>query len=86
MATAALTSEYCNLSVQDLRESPTNPRQRFEENSLKELCAYVVDNISSRTKVRRVPVADNLEPLERLHVRLQGTGTDSPIQSDSEAR
>lgn len=50
MATAALTSEYCNLSVQDLRESPTNPRQRFEENSLKELCAYVVDNISQGTK------------------------------------
>jgi ParB family transcriptional regulator, chromosome partitioning protein len=37
MATAAVTSEYCNLSLQELRESPTNPRQRFDETALNEL-------------------------------------------------
>ena len=46
MATAAVTTEYCNLSIQELRESPTNPRQRFEENALKELAAYVSGHIS----------------------------------------
>jgi hypothetical protein len=29
MATATVTTEYCNLSLQELRESLTNPRQRF---------------------------------------------------------
>ena len=41
MATAAVTTEYCNLSLQELRESPTNPRQRFEENALKELAESI---------------------------------------------
>lgn len=46
MATAAVTTEYCNLSLQELRESPTNPRQRFEESTLKELADYVSGHIS----------------------------------------
>jgi hypothetical protein len=46
MATAAVTTEYCNLSLQELRESPSNPRQRFEENALNELATYVSGHIS----------------------------------------
>jgi hypothetical protein len=41
MATATVASEYCTLPLQELRESPTNPRQHFDENSLQELAAYV---------------------------------------------
>ena len=41
MATATATSEYCDLSLQELRESPTNPRQHFEENALKELAESI---------------------------------------------
>ena len=39
-----------------------------------------------RTQVRGVPIADDLEPLERVYVRVQRTGTDSAIQGDSETR
>ena len=46
MATAVVTTEYCNLSLQELRESPTNPRQSFEESALKELADYVPRHIS----------------------------------------
>jgi ParB family transcriptional regulator, chromosome partitioning protein len=41
IATAAVNTEYCNLSLQELRESPTNPRQRFEESALKELTGSI---------------------------------------------
>ena len=41
MATAAVNTEYCNFSLQEVRESPTNPRQRFEESALKELTASI---------------------------------------------
>jgi hypothetical protein len=42
MATAAVTTEHCNLSLQELRESPTNPRQRFDETALNELADLCV--------------------------------------------
>lgn len=35
----AITSEYCNLPLPQLQESPTNPRRRFDEHSLNELAA-----------------------------------------------
>src|SRR5258708_30280694 len=37
-----------------------------------------------RAEVPRVPVADDLESVERLHIRLEGTGPDSSIQGDCE--
>lgn len=53
---AAVTTEYCNLSLQDLRESPTNPRQRFEENALKELAASIqIQGVLSPILVRPLP-------------------------------
>jgi len=33
--------EYRNVSITLLDESPSNPRKRFKEESLKELAAYV---------------------------------------------
>lgn len=35
----ALASEYCNLPVAQLQESPTNPRRRFDARGLEELAA-----------------------------------------------
>jgi ParB family chromosome partitioning protein len=35
----AVTSEYRNLPLEQLQESPTNPRRRFDEHSLNELAA-----------------------------------------------
>jgi ParB family chromosome partitioning protein len=56
MATAAVSTEYCNLSLQELRESPTNPRQHFEENALKELAASIkTQGILSPILVRPLP-------------------------------
>ena len=56
MATAAVTTEYCNLSLQELRESPTNPRQRFEENALKELAESIkTQGVLSPILVRPLP-------------------------------
>ncbi len=37
--TVAITSEYRNLPLTQLQESPTNPRRRFDEHSLQELAA-----------------------------------------------
>ncbi len=37
--TVAVTSEYRNLPLAQLQESPTNPRRRFDEHSLNELAA-----------------------------------------------
>jgi hypothetical protein len=37
--------EYRNLSIAILEESPSNPRKRFKEESLKELAAYVSGHI-----------------------------------------
>jgi len=37
-----------------------------------------------RTEVRRIPVADYLEPLECFHIGIQGTGADPAIQGDGE--
>lgn len=37
--TVAITSEYRNLPLTQLHESPTNPRRRFDEHSLQELAA-----------------------------------------------
>ncbi len=56
MATAAVTTEYCNLSLQELRESPTNPRQHFEENALKELAESIMtQGVLSPILVRPLP-------------------------------
>jgi hypothetical protein len=67
MATAAVTTEYCNLSLQELRESPTNPRQHFEENALKELAAYVPGHISCLCVARRFVPEDS-----KLSIKLGG--------------
>jgi ParB family chromosome partitioning protein len=40
-AVAAINSEYHNLPVAQLQESPTNPRRRFDERALEELTASV---------------------------------------------
>jgi len=37
------------------------------------------------SEVRRVPAADDLESLERVHFRIQRTGADSAVQGDSKA-
>jgi hypothetical protein len=37
--------EYRNVSIALLEESPSNPRKRFNEESLKELAAYVPRHI-----------------------------------------
>lgn len=37
--TVAVTSEYRNLPLAQLQESPTNPRRRFDERGLNELAA-----------------------------------------------
>jgi len=56
MATAAVTTEYCNLSLQELRESSTNPRQCFEENALKELAESIkTQGVLSPILVRPLP-------------------------------
>jgi ParB family chromosome partitioning protein len=56
MATAAATTEYCNLSLQELRESPTNPRQHFEENALKDLAESIkTQGVLSPILVRPLP-------------------------------
>ena len=48
-------------------------------------CAAPRNNtLCIRSEVRGVPSADSLEPLERLHVRVQRTGADPAIQGDSE--
>jgi hypothetical protein len=39
-----------------------------------------------RAKVRGVSFTNNLEPLERVHFRIQRTGADSTVQGDSKAR
>jgi hypothetical protein len=39
-----------------------------------------------RTEVRGVSVQDDLEPVECVHVCIQGTGSHSLVQSHSEAR
>jgi hypothetical protein len=39
-------SEYRDLPVTALTESASNPRKRFDENSLSELAAYVPGHIS----------------------------------------
>ena len=38
-----------------------------------------------RAKVRRVPIEDDLESLQRVHFGVQGTGADPPIQGDGQA-
>jgi hypothetical protein len=38
-------SEYRNLPLTQLQESPTNPRRRFDEHSLNELADYVPGHI-----------------------------------------
>jgi hypothetical protein len=38
--------EYRNVSIAILEESPSNPRKRFNEESLKELADYVPGHIS----------------------------------------
>ncbi len=38
-----------------------------------------------RTEVRGIPAQDNLESLERIHLRIQGTGADPAIQGYSQA-
>ena len=56
MATAAVTTEYCNLSLQELRESLTNPRQRFERDALKELAESIKNQgVLSPILVRPLP-------------------------------
>ena len=37
-------SEYRNLPLAQLQESPTNPRRRFDEHSLNELASFVPRN------------------------------------------
>jgi hypothetical protein len=41
----AVTSEYRNLPLAQLQESPTNPRRRFDERALEELADYVPRHI-----------------------------------------
>ena len=56
MATATIANEYCNLSLQELRESPTNPRQHFEENALRELAESIkTQGVLSPILVRSLP-------------------------------
>ncbi len=56
MATATVANEYCNLSLQELRESPTNPRQHFEENALRELAESIkTQGVLSPILVRSLP-------------------------------
>ncbi|TCK68441.1 hypothetical protein [Acidipila rosea] len=43
--TVAITSEYRNLPLTQLQESPTNPRRRFDEHNLQELADYVPGHI-----------------------------------------
>lgn len=40
------TIEYRDLPIGTLTESASNPRKRFDENSLSELAAYVPSHIS----------------------------------------
>lgn len=40
-AIAVVNSEYRNLPLSQLQESPTNPRRRFDERALEELAASV---------------------------------------------
>lgn len=42
--------------------------------------------ISTSTELRRVQIQNDLEPVGRVHVGLQGTGADSRIQSDGKTR
>lgn len=37
--------DYRNVAIDQLEESPTNPRKRFNEANLKELAAYVPSHI-----------------------------------------
>jgi hypothetical protein len=38
-----------------------------------------------RAEVRRVSVKDDLEPLQCVHLRIQGTGSNPTVQDHSEA-
>ncbi len=56
MATATAANEYCALPLQELRESPTNPRQHFDENALQELAASIkTQGVLSPILVRTLP-------------------------------
>jgi hypothetical protein len=46
MQTHVQNTEYRDLPVAALIESPSNPRKRFDEGSLSELAAYVAEHIS----------------------------------------
>jgi hypothetical protein len=51
----------------------------------KHLCPKCTRSVL-RAEVRRLPAADDLESVECIHIRVQGTRPDSPIQGDGEIR
>src|SRR6266404_5672290 len=49
-------------------------------------CAAPRNNtLCIRAEIRRVPLADDLEFLERVHIGIQGTGPHPTVQGDSQA-
>ncbi len=54
---ASHASEYRDLPLAQLQESPTNPRKRFDENSLNELAAsFKTQGVLAPLVVRRLPI------------------------------
>ena len=55
MKAVAVTSEYRNLPLAQLQESPTNPRRRYDERALEELAAsFVVQGVLQPLLVRAI--------------------------------
>ncbi len=79
----AVTSEYRNLPLAQLQESPTNPRRRFDEHSLNELAASFKSQGVLQPLLVRAIADDNYEVIagaRRLRAAKLAELTDVPVR------
>jgi ParB family chromosome partitioning protein len=81
--TIAVTSEYRNLPLAQLQESPTNPRRRFDEHSLNELAQSFKSQGVLQPLLVRVIADDKYEVIagaRRLRAAKLAELTDVPVR------